>query len=118
MKVIEEWEVVLRRAWSMKLAFLIALFGAAQAALPYFGDFLPQPLMGSLTAALALLLAAARLLDQGDAAPALGDAVVMQAAAPPAAQPMADAAAAPAEAPAPTSTAPPAASPAPGDGGK
>lgn len=107
MKVIEDWKAVLKRAWSMKLAFLIALFGAAQAALPYFGDFLPQTLMGSLTAALALLLAAARLLDQGDAAPALGDAVTVQAPAQPAAQPAAPAA------PAATDVAAPPAPPAP-----
>lgn len=73
LKVIDEWRAVLLKAWSMKAAFALALLGAAQAGLPYFGDFMPPVLMGTTTAVVSLLLIALRLMDQGLAAVADGD---------------------------------------------
>jgi len=51
---IDEWKIVLRKAWSMKAAFALAAVGGAQAALPYFGAFVPPVLMGSITGLLAV----------------------------------------------------------------
>lgn len=73
MKLIDEWKTVLRKAWSMKAAFALAILGAAQAGLPYFGGFIPPVLMGSTTAVVSLLLIGLRLMDQGLAAVADGD---------------------------------------------
>lgn len=65
MKLIDEWKAVLTKAWSMKAAFALALLGAAQAALPFFSDFVPPVLMGSTTGLVALLIVVLRVVDQG-----------------------------------------------------
>ena len=87
MKIIDEWEDVLKKAWSMKAAFALAILGAVQAGLPYFGTFIPPVLMGSTTAVVALLLVGLRLMDQGLAAVADGGVVAGPVAIPPAASP-------------------------------
>jgi hypothetical protein len=74
-KLIDEWETVLKKAWSMKAAFALAILGAAQAGLPYFGAFIPPVLMGSTTAVVSLLLIGLRLMDQGLSAVATGGVV-------------------------------------------
>lgn len=64
MKIIDNWKTVAGKAWSMRLAYLIAIFGAAQAALPYFDGLVGPRSMGVATAILALLLGTLRIVDQ------------------------------------------------------
>lgn len=64
MKLVDNWKTLLGRAWSMRLAYLIAIFGAAQAALPYFDGLVGPRSMGVATAILALLLGTLRIVDQ------------------------------------------------------
>lgn len=68
MKLVENWGAVLARAWSMKTAYVIFLFGVVQAALPFFGDVVSPVLLGSITIALAAVLGVVRIVDQQDAA--------------------------------------------------
>lgn len=64
MKLVDDWRNILRRAWSVRLWALAAVFEAAGMVLPLFSDTLPRVTFS----ALALITAAggiwARLIDQ------------------------------------------------------
>lgn len=64
MKLIDQWKAVLSKAWSIRLALLSAVLGALEVGLPFFSDIAPPKLFGSLSAAVALASAIARLVAQ------------------------------------------------------
>ena len=58
MQLIHDWQLVLRRAWSVRLMFIAALFSGFEIALPFFENSLPIP-TGVFAAASGLTTAAA-----------------------------------------------------------
>ena len=43
--LIPDWRLILRKAWSVRLAVLAAAFSAAEVALPFFTPFFPPKTM-------------------------------------------------------------------------
>lgn len=64
MKLIDEWRLIARKAWSFKLTLISAGLGAIEVALPFFSDAFPQHIFGGLSALVALAAAIARLIAQ------------------------------------------------------
>lgn len=64
MTLIDDWRKVLRKAWSMKLAVLAAMFSAAEVVLPFAGDVVPPRAMAALALVTALGAALTRILYQ------------------------------------------------------
>lgn len=48
MRLADDWKVILRRAWSVRLMLLAALLSGAEFALPYFGDKVPPGVFAAL----------------------------------------------------------------------
>ena len=48
--LIPDWRLILRKAWSVRLAVLAAAFSAAEVALPFFTPFFPPKTMAVLAA--------------------------------------------------------------------
>ncbi len=46
--LIPDWRLILRKAWSVRLAVLAAAFSAAEVALPFFTPFFPDRTMAVL----------------------------------------------------------------------
>ena len=46
--LIPDWSLVLKKAWSVRLAVLAAAFSAAEVALPFFTPFFPDRTMAVL----------------------------------------------------------------------
>lgn len=64
MDLIDNAGEVLKKAWSIRLSLLSAVFSAAEVALPFFGDFVPPRTMAMLAVFTAAGAAAARLVAQ------------------------------------------------------
>lgn len=64
MNLIDDAAKVLRRAWSIRLALLSAVFSAAEVALPFFTDFVPPRTMALLAVFTAAGAAVARIVAQ------------------------------------------------------
>lgn len=64
MKIIDNWNEVLKKAWSIRLALLSALFSAAEVALPFFGDFVPPHTMAILAVMTSAGAAISRIVAQ------------------------------------------------------
>ena len=64
MTLIENAGEVLRKAWSIRLSLLSAIFSAAEVALPFFTDFVPPHTMAMVAVFTAAGAAAARLVAQ------------------------------------------------------
>lgn len=64
MKFIDNAGDVLRKAWSIRLSILSAIFGAAEVALPFFTDFVPARTMAIAAVLTATGAAIARLVAQ------------------------------------------------------
>ncbi|HEX7687332.1 MAG TPA: hypothetical protein VF453_06485 [Burkholderiaceae bacterium] len=64
MKLIDDAGKTWHRLWSVRLAILAALLGAADAALPYIAPAHSSPAFAALTAAVSLAAAGARLVAQ------------------------------------------------------
>lgn len=69
MNLIEDFSVVLRRAWSIRLTLLSAIFSAAEVALPFFTDFIPPRTMAMLAVFTAAGAAVARIVAQPNTIP-------------------------------------------------
>ena len=66
MRLLPNWQAVLRRAWSVRLMLLAGLLSGIEAALPLLGDALPIP-PGAFAGLTLLIVAAAfvaRLIAQ------------------------------------------------------
>lgn len=64
MKLRADWKKILRRAWSIRLAVLAALFSGAEVVLPMFVDALPRNLFASLSFLTVVGAAIARVVAQ------------------------------------------------------
>jgi hypothetical protein len=62
--LLPDWRRVLRRAWSIRLTILAALFTAAEVAVSLFGDVLPRGLFVLLAFTASIGAALARLVAQ------------------------------------------------------
>jgi hypothetical protein len=62
--LLPDWQRVLRRAWSIRLTILAAVFTAAEVVVPLFGDVLPRGLFVLLAFAASIGAALARLVAQ------------------------------------------------------
>lgn len=65
MKLVDDWKKILRRAWSIRMAIIAAVFSGAEVALPYLGDAIPS---GPL-AALSFVAAAGAIISRVVAQP-------------------------------------------------
>ena len=50
MKLHSNWRLILRKAWSIRLVVLSAIFSAAQLVIPVYGDVLPRDAFAILSA--------------------------------------------------------------------
>lgn len=64
MKLIQNWQEVLTKAWSARLMVLAGLLSGAEVALPFFTDVIPQGAMAVLSSAVVMGAFIARLLAQ------------------------------------------------------
>ncbi|MDR2014620.1 MAG: hypothetical protein LBP99_03225 [Azoarcus sp.] len=62
--LLPDWKHVLRRAWSIRLTILAAIFTAAEVVVPLFGDVLPRGLFVLLAFTASIGAALARLVAQ------------------------------------------------------
>lgn len=49
MKLLQDWKNILRRAWSIRLSIIAALFSGAEVILPLFVDSIPRNLFAVLS---------------------------------------------------------------------
>lgn len=49
MKLLPDWKRIARRAWSVRLSIIAALFSGAEVVLPLFIDVIPRNLFASLS---------------------------------------------------------------------
>lgn len=66
MKLLPDWRHILRKAWSVRLILLAAVFSAAEVVVPLFNDAMPRnvfALLSGITTAAALV---ARVMMQKD----------------------------------------------------
>jgi hypothetical protein len=64
MTLVDDAKTILLKAWSIRLALLSAALSAAEVALPYFGDFVPQNTMAILAVVTSASAAIARVVAQ------------------------------------------------------
>jgi hypothetical protein len=64
MKLVDDWQSVLKKAWSVKLIVLAALFSGAEVVLPYFADAFPHDLFAALSGLTASAALVARICAQ------------------------------------------------------
>ena len=62
--LLEDWRKVARRAWSIRLSVVAAIFTAAEVVAPLFGDVLPRGLFVLLAFSASIGAAIARLVAQ------------------------------------------------------
>ena len=66
MKLLPDWKLILRKAWSVRLIVLAAIFSAAEVVVPLFYDAMPRntfALLSGVTTAAALM---ARVIMHND----------------------------------------------------
>lgn len=64
-QMIEDWERVLKRAWSIKFTLLAMVFGGGEAAMQYFTpDMMPHGILAALSLTCSLGAGFSRLLAQ------------------------------------------------------
>ncbi len=49
MRLVEEWRVIARKAWSFRLLVLAAVLSGWEVILPYFGDVIPRGIFTGLS---------------------------------------------------------------------
>ena len=62
--LLDDWRRVARRAWSIRLSIVAALFTAAEVVVPLFGDVLPRGVFVLLAFSASIGAAIARLVAQ------------------------------------------------------
>lgn len=67
--LLEDWQRVARRAWSVRFSLLAAAFTAAEVVVPLFGEVLPQGLFVLLAFSASIGAAIARLVAQPELHP-------------------------------------------------
>ncbi len=66
MRLHSKWRLILRRAWSIRLIIISAIFSAAQLVIPVYGDVLPRDAFAILSAIACAGAIIARVLTQTD----------------------------------------------------
>ena len=64
MKLSSNWKLILRKAWSIRLVVLSAVFSAAQLVIPVYGDMLPRDAFAILSAFACVGAIIARVVTQ------------------------------------------------------
>lgn len=64
LKFLPEWQQILKKAWSMRLAALAALLSGAEVVLPMFSDAFPRNAFAGLSFLVVIAAMVARLLNQ------------------------------------------------------
>ena len=62
--LLDDWRKIARRAWSVRLSIVAAIFTAAEVVVPLFGDVLPRGVFVLLAFAASIGAAIARLVAQ------------------------------------------------------
>jgi hypothetical protein len=62
--LLEDWRKIARRAWSIRLSIVAAVFTAAEVVMPLFGDALPRGVFVLLAFIASIGATVARLLAQ------------------------------------------------------
>ena len=62
--LLDDWRRVARRAWSIRLSIVAAIFTAAEVGVPLFGDVLPRGVFVLLAFSASIGAAIARLVAQ------------------------------------------------------
>lgn len=62
--LLDDWRKIARRAWSIRLSIIAAIFTAAEVVVPLFGDVLPRGLFVLLAFSASIGAAIARLVAQ------------------------------------------------------
>ena len=62
--LLDDWRRVARRAWSIRLSIVAAIFTAAEVVVPLFGDVLPRGVFVMLAFSASIGAAIARLVAQ------------------------------------------------------
>ena len=62
--LLDDWRKIVRRAWSIRLSIVAAIFTAAEVVVPLFGDVLPRGLFVLLAFSASIGAAIARLVAQ------------------------------------------------------
>ena len=62
--LLDDWRRVARRAWSIRLSIVAAIFTAAEVVMPLFGDVLPRGVFVLLAFSASIGAAIARLVAQ------------------------------------------------------
>lgn len=66
MKLVENWQDILRKAWSIRLILLAGLLSGLEVALPFFSDVIPRGLFAALSIVVVGGAFVARLVAQKD----------------------------------------------------
>ena len=64
MKLIDEWKLILKNAWSVRLAILSGLFSAIEVVLPMFSIDIPRGVFAGLSGITGIAAAVSRFLVQ------------------------------------------------------
>jgi len=64
MQLKSEWQLILRKAWSIRFSALTIIFAVADVTLPLFGDVIPRNIFAVLLGATAAGSIIARLVSQ------------------------------------------------------
>ena len=64
MELLPDWKKIVRRAWSIRLSIVAALFSGAEVVLPLFVDVLPRNLFASLSFIAVVGAVVARVVSQ------------------------------------------------------
>ena len=64
LSLLDDWRKIARRAWSIRLSIIAAIFTAAEVVVPLFGDVLPRGLFVLLAFSASIGAAIARLVAQ------------------------------------------------------
>ena len=62
--LLDDWRKIVRRAWSIRLSIVAAIFTAAEVVVPLFGDVLPRGAFVLLAFAASIGAAVARIVAQ------------------------------------------------------
>jgi hypothetical protein len=62
--LIDDWQWVLKEAWSIRLTLLSGLFGGLEVILPLFVDSMPRGVFATLSVLTAIASGAARVIAQ------------------------------------------------------
>lgn len=64
MKLIDQWRVIIRKAWSFRLLALAGVLSGIEVILPYFGDAIPHGIFTGLSFLVTCAALIARIVAQ------------------------------------------------------